>query len=65
MDQAKFDACLADQPLREKIANGAQQAQQTYKVDATPTFFINGKKLNGVGEYAPFKEAVEAALAAK
>ncbi|HWA50094.1 MAG TPA: DsbA family protein [Dongiaceae bacterium] len=65
MDQAAFDACLANQPLREKIANGAKQGQETYGVDATPTFFINGKKLSGVGEYAPFKEAVEAALAGK
>src|SRR5262249_38735860 len=65
MDQAAFDACIANEELRTKIATGAQQAQQTYKVDATPTFFINGKKLSGVGEYAPFKEAVEAALAAK
>lgn len=65
MDQAAFDACLANQPLREKIANSAKQGQEVYKVDATPTFFINGKKLSGVGEYAPFKEAVEAALAGK
>jgi protein-disulfide isomerase len=62
MDQATFDACLANQPLREKIANGAKEGQEVYKVDATPTFFINGKKLSGVGDYAPFKEAIEAAL---
>lgn len=64
MDQATFDACLANQALREKIANGAKQAQEVYKVEATPTFFINGRKMGGVGDYAPFKEAVEAALAA-
>jgi protein-disulfide isomerase len=62
MDQATFDACLGNQPLREKIANGAKEGQEVYKVDATPTFFINGKKLSGVGDYAPFKEAIEAAL---
>ena len=65
MDQAAFDACLGNQQLREKIANSAKQGQEVYKVEATPTFFINGKKLSGVGDYAPFKEAVEAALAAK
>jgi protein-disulfide isomerase len=65
MDRATFDACLGNQPLREKIANGAKEGQEVYKVDATPTFFINGKKLSGVGDYAPFKEAVEAALAGK
>ena len=65
MDQAAFDACLANQPLREKIATGAKEGQDVYKIDATPTFFINGKKLSGVADYAPFKEAVEAALAAQ
>ncbi len=62
MDQATFDACLANQPLRDKIIAGTKEGAEVYKVDSTPTFFINGKKLNGVGEYAPFKEAIEAAL---
>ncbi len=65
MDQAAFDACIANQPLREKIANGAKEGQEVYQIDSTPTFLINGKKLSGVADYAPFKEAVEAALADK
>jgi len=65
MDQAAFDACIANKELRDKIIAGTQQGSNTFKVEATPTFIINGKKLSGVGDYAPFKEAVEAALAAQ
>jgi protein-disulfide isomerase len=47
MDQAAYDACHANQTLREKIATGAQQGKEVYKVDSTPTFFINGEKHTG------------------
>lgn len=63
MDQAAFDACLANKELREKIVAGTKEGADKFKVDATPTFLINGTKQGGVGEYAKFKEAVEAALA--
>ena len=65
VDQATFDACIANKELREKIIAGTKEGADTYKVEATPTFLINGKRVSGVGEYAPFKEAVEAALTAK
>lgn len=65
MDQAAFDACLANTALRDKIVASTKEGADVYKVEATPTFLINGKKVSGVGEYAPFKEAVEAALAGK
>jgi protein-disulfide isomerase len=65
MDQAAFDACIGNTQLREKIIAGTKEGADQFKIEATPTFIINGKKLSGVGEYAPFKEAVEAALAGK
>jgi protein-disulfide isomerase len=65
MDQAAFDACLSNTAQRDKIVASRQEGQDVFKVDSTPTFLINGKKLTGVGDYAPFKEAVEAALAGK
>ena len=65
MDQAGFDACIANAALREKIVAGTQSGADAFKIDSTPTFVINGTKLTGVGDYAPFKEAVEAALAAE
>jgi len=65
MDQAAFDACLANTELREKIVAGTKEGADVYKVEATPTVLINGKKLPNTGDYAPLKEAVEAALAAQ
>lgn len=65
MDQAAFDTCIQDKARNAKILAVQKEAADTYKVEATPTFFINDRKLSGVGEYAPFKATIEAALAAK
>jgi protein-disulfide isomerase len=65
IDDATFDACLNDQARKDKIIASRQEAETKFKVEATPTFFINDRVLAGVGEYAPFKATIEAALAAK
>ena len=43
-----FDKCLTDQKLLEKIEAVRARAAKVFGVKATPTFFINGKKLDGV-----------------
>ena len=65
MDQAAFDTCIKDKSRNDKILAIQKEAADKYKVEATPTFFINDRKLSGVGEYEPFKATIEAALAAK
>jgi protein-disulfide isomerase len=65
MDRAAFDACIKDKTRNEKIVAMQKEAADKYKVEATPTFFINDRKLSGVGDYAPFKATIDAALAAK
>ena len=64
MDDAAFNACINDQARKDKIIAGQKEAADTFKVEATPTFFINDRKLSGVGEYAPFKTTIDAALEA-
>jgi protein-disulfide isomerase len=64
MDRAAFDACIKDKSRNDKILAIQKEASDKYKVEATPTFFINDRKLAGVGEYEPFKATIEAALAA-
>jgi protein-disulfide isomerase len=64
MDQAAFNACISDQARKDKVIAMQKEAADKYKVEATPTFFINDRKLSGVGDYEPFKATVEAALAA-
>ena len=64
MDDAAFDACLDNQAVKDKIIASRQEAETTFKVNSTPTFFINDRVLSGVGDYEPFKQTIEAALAA-
>lgn len=64
MDDAAFDACLNNQAVKDKIIASRQEAENTFKVNSTPTFFINDRVLTGVGEYAPFKATIDNALAA-
>ena len=44
------DACLKNQELYEKVNQSRDRAAEAFHIDATPTFFINGRKL--VGEIA-------------
>jgi len=47
MSQEKFDACLQDKALYAKVNEVFEKASKVFKVDSTPTFFINGKKVSG------------------
>ncbi len=56
----KFDGCLRDQQFVNKILTERLQASQQYGVQSTPTFFINGRKLEGSLPYAEFDKALVA-----
>ncbi len=43
----KANACLNDKALEDKIVNERLVASKDLDVDATPTFFVNGKKFTG------------------
>jgi protein-disulfide isomerase len=43
-----FDKCLTDQKLLDDVVAVRTRASQQFGVDATPTFFVNGKRLEGV-----------------
>jgi protein-disulfide isomerase len=45
--EKSFDACLANQKLLDGVQNVRQRAADAYKVQSTPTFFINGSKVSG------------------
>lgn len=42
IDDAKFKQCLSDQNLAAEIQRTAQRGYETFGVEGTPTFFING-----------------------
>lgn len=45
--QQSFEACLNDKALFDKIQQVRDRATTKFKVDATPTFYINGEKFSG------------------
>ena len=47
MDEQAVEACVKDQALLDKLTADQKFAFDELKVDATPTFFINGERLKG------------------
>lgn len=45
--QEKFDACLRDQKLYDAVNAVRNRGMEQFKVDSTPTFFINGQRYVG------------------
>ncbi len=45
--QESFEKCLTDQKLFEKLSNSQKHGSDKIKVSATPSFFINGKRVVG------------------
>lgn len=51
-----FDACLKDQELLDHIRDVQKRAYEQLEVGSTPTFFINGEKLEGAVPFAELEE---------
>jgi len=49
------EACVKDQVLLDKLTADQQFAFDELKVDATPTFFINGERLRGAMSFEEFE----------
>jgi protein-disulfide isomerase len=47
MSQETFEKCLKDQALYDKINMVRDRGAEKFGVNATPTFFINGKRVSG------------------
>jgi protein-disulfide isomerase len=45
--QESFEACLTDQKLLDDVRSVQKRGASEFKVDSTPTFFINGKTYKG------------------
>jgi protein-disulfide isomerase len=61
LDQAAFQAALADSSLRDRVL--AQRSEGSKAgVTGTPTFFVNGTKFTGAPTYDALKSAIEKAL---
>ena len=56
---AKFDKCLIDEVISDKILNGRIDASQKYSIDSTPAIVINEKKLEGSVSFKSIKKKIE------
>ena len=61
LPEAQARACLSDQKAIQAIADRYQAANQQYNVSGTPTFILNGRKLDNVGDWAQLQPALKAA----
>ena len=55
----KMDNCLKNDKSQDEILNQRIEAQKKYKIESTPTIFINEKKYTGKIDYKQFKKAIE------
>ena len=59
LNDDKMNNCLNNEKLQDEILNQRIDAQKNYKIDSTPTIFINGKKYTGKIDYKEFKKTIE------
>ena len=59
LKKEKMDECLKNDLVQDNILNQRIEAQKKYKIESTPTIFINEKKYSGKIEYKEFKKVLE------
>ena len=61
--EESFNKCLQDQALVDKLVQQTNVAAKDFNVTSTPTFFINGEKLQGAPTVENFAKAIDPLLA--
>ena len=59
LSNTKMDSCLKNESVQDQILNQRIEAQKKYKIQSTPTIFINEKKYSGKLNYKQFKKVIE------
>ena len=59
LEDTKMDKCLENENTQDKILNERIEAQKKYKIQSTPTIYINDKKYEGDHNYKSFKRSIE------
>ena len=54
--------CLENDKVQDEILTERIEAQKQYKIQSTPTIFINEKKYDGEHQYKEFKKEIEKLL---
>lgn len=64
MSDGKFESCIKDKNLQERILKSRLEAAQLLQISSTPTFFINGEVISGYSSYTDMKNVIEKKLGA-
>ena len=59
LENEKMDSCLKNDKIQDEILTQRIEAQKKYKIEATPTIFINEKEYTGKVNYKEFKKTLE------
>jgi protein-disulfide isomerase len=62
MSEQGFEACVKDQALLDKLKADQTFAFEVLKVEATPTFFINGEKVKGAMSFEELEARIKSLL---
>jgi protein-disulfide isomerase len=62
LSEQAVETCAKDQTLMDKLSADQKFAYKVLKVDATPTFFINGEKLKGAMSFEELDEKIKSLL---
>ena len=55
----RFDKCLNDEAIEDKILNGRINGHQKYNINSTPTIIINEKKFEGSASFKNIEKKIE------
>ena len=59
LKKEKMNNCLKNEDAQDEILSQRIEAQKKYKIESTPTIYINEKKYTGKVNYKEFKKALE------
>jgi len=61
LDTGKFNTCLDSDKMASEVQKDMKEGQ-SYGVQGTPAFFVNGKLISGAQPFSAFKQAIDAEL---
>lgn len=65
MDGTDVQSCLGNQGIIDAIMAARASATDIYNIQSTPTFILDGEKIEGAQSFDAFKDHLDKALAAK
>jgi protein-disulfide isomerase len=62
MNEQSVETCIKDQALFDKLSADGKFANEVLRVNATPTFFINGERVKGAIPFEEFDKRIKQLL---